>query len=52
MQYFESLGVRPILHSFNLLRIHPDTFLANNMTQVLDFEAPKAHLDCLRKSWC
>jgi hypothetical protein len=34
---FESLWVRPVLHSFNLSRIHPDTILSNQMTQVLDF---------------
>jgi hypothetical protein len=33
---------RPILHSFNLFRIHPDIDLANKMTQVLDFGGAKS----------
>jgi len=41
MLSFESLGARPILYSLNLLRIHPDTHLAKNMTQVLILRGSK-----------
>jgi hypothetical protein len=37
MQDFDSLKVSTILHCFNLFRIHPDTSLSNNITQVLYF---------------
>jgi hypothetical protein len=42
MQTFKSFRARPILHSFNFLRIHPYTILANNMTQVLNFRDAKS----------
>jgi hypothetical protein len=41
MQSFESLRVRPILHSFNLFRVHPDAILAHEMTQVFYFGCTK-----------
>ena len=44
MQDFESLWVRPILHSFNPFRIHFEAILANNMTQVLNFIGAKITL--------
>jgi hypothetical protein len=41
-QAFESLRVRPILHSFNLFRVHPDAILAHEMTQVFNFGCTKS----------
>jgi hypothetical protein len=41
MQSFKIFRVRPILHSFNFLGIHPYTILANNMTKVLNFRGTK-----------
>ena len=36
MYTFKSFRARPILHSFNFLRIHPYTVFSNNMTLVLN----------------
>ena len=38
MYTFNIFRVRTVLHSFNFLRIHPYTILANNIIQVLNFK--------------
>jgi hypothetical protein len=41
MHAFNIFRVRPILHSFNFLRIHPYTILTNKMTHILNFRDAK-----------
>jgi hypothetical protein len=33
--------VRPILHSFNFIRIHPNAILANKTTHIYNFKGSK-----------
>jgi hypothetical protein len=41
-QAFEILRVGPILHGFDLFRVHPDAILAHEMTQVFYFGCTKS----------